>query len=149
MEKFKQFLYKTKDFLDKYWKVIVICLCVVLLMGQCTSCNRDNRVERKDKEISELIHKNDSLQTAYNHLNERFEDSKSHNDNFTNIATGNQADLLKQIENKNSEIIELNKKVNNLTSKVNSLTKENDALRKDNIKLNAEVVDLMSKLNKQ
>lgn len=148
MEKFKQFLYKTKDFLDKYWKVIVICIVTILLMGQCASCNKDNRVERKDKEISELNHKIDSIQTAYNHLRDRFEDSKSHNDNFTNIATGNQADLLKQIENKNSEIIELNKKVNNLTSKVNSLTKENDALRKDNIKLNAEVVDLMSKLNK-
>ena len=46
MEKFKQFLYKTKDFLDKYWKVIVICVCVILLMGQCSSCNRDNRVEK-------------------------------------------------------------------------------------------------------
>ena len=142
MEKFKQFLYKTKDFLDKYWKVIVICLCVVLLMGQCSSCNRDNRAD-KDKAMI------DSLRLENLHLNDRLTDSKTHNDNFTNIATGNQADLLKQIENKNSEIIELNKKVNNLTSKVNSLTKENDALRKDNIKLNTEVVDLMSKLNKQ
>lgn len=141
MEKFKQFLYKTKDFLDKYWKVIVICVCVILLMGQCSSCNRDNRVEK----YSELT---DSLRLEILHLNDRLTDSKTHNDNFTNIATGNQADLLKQIESKNSEIIELNKKVNNLTSKVNSLTKENDALRKDNIKLNAEVVDLMSKLNK-
>ena len=141
MEKFKQFLYKTKDFLDKYWKVIVICVCVILLMGQCSSCNRDNRVEK----YSELT---DSLRLEILHLNDRLTDSKTHNDNFTNIATGNQADLLKQIENKNSEIIELNKKVNSLTSKVNSLTKENDALRKDNIKLNAEVVDLMSKLNK-
>ena len=141
MEKFKQFLYKTKDFLDKYWKVIVICVGVILLMGQCSSCNRDNRVEK----YSELT---DSLRLEILHLNDRLADSKTHNDNFTNIATGNQADLLKQIESKNSEIIELNKKVNNLTSKVNSLTKENDVLRKDNIKLNAEVVDLMSKLNK-
>ena len=141
MEKFKQFLYKTKDFLDKYWKVIVICVGVILLMGQCSSCNRDNRVEK----YSELT---DSLRLEILHLNDRLTDSKTHNDNFTNIATGNQADLLKQIESKNLEIIELNKKVNNLTSKVNSLSKENDALRKDNIKLNAEVVDLMSKLNK-
>lgn len=142
MEKFKQFLYKTKDFLDKYWKVIVICVGVILLMGQCSSCNRDNRAEKYSKLT-------DSLRLEILHLNDRLNDSKTHNDNFANIATGNQADLLKQIENKNSEIIELNKKVNNLTSKVNSLTKENDALRKDNIKLNAEVVDLMSKLNKQ
>lgn len=148
MEKFKQFLYKTKDFLEKYWKVIVICVGVILLMGQCSSCNRDNRVEK----YSELT---DSLRLEILHLNDRLNDSKTHNDNFTNIATGNQADLLKQLENKdaeikekNSEIIELNKKVNNLTTKVNSLTKENDALRNDNIKLNAEVVDLMSKLNK-
>jgi hypothetical protein len=108
MEKFKQFLYKTKDFLDKYWKVIVICVGVILLMGQCSSCNRDNRVEK----YSELT---DSLRLEILHLNDRLNDSKTHNDNFTNIATGNQADLLKQIENKNSEIIELNKKVNNLT----------------------------------
>jgi peptidoglycan hydrolase CwlO-like protein len=141
MEKFKQFLYKTKYFLDNYWKVIVICVGVILLMGQCSSCNRDNRAD-KDKAMI------DSLRLENLHLNDRLNDSKTHNDNFTNIATGNQTDLLKQIESKNSEIIELNKKVNNLTSKVNSLTKENDALRKDNIKLNAEVVDLMSKLNK-
>lgn len=148
MEKFKQFLYKTKDFLDKYWKVIVICIVTILLMGQCSSCNRDNRAERDKAMI-------DSLRLENLHLNDRLTDSKMHNDNFTNIATGNQTDLLKQLENKDmeikrktSEIIELNKKVNNLTVKVNSLTKENDALRQDNIKLNKEVVDLSAKLNK-
>lgn len=148
MEKFKQFLYKTKDFLDKYWKVIVICIVTILLMGQCSSCNRDNRAERDKDTI-------DSLRLEVLHLNDRLTDSKTHNDNFTNIATGNQTDLLKQLENKDieikrktSEIVELNKKVNNLTVKVNSLTKENDALRQDNIKLNKEVVDLSAKLNK-
>ena len=70
MEKFKQFLYKTKDFLDKYWKVIVICVGVILLMGQCSSCNRDNRVEK----YSELT---DSLRLEILHLNDRLTDSKT------------------------------------------------------------------------
>ena len=66
-------------------------------MGQCSSCNRDNRAEKN----KELI---DSLRLENLHLNDRLNDSKSHNDNFTNIATGNQADLLKQLENKDAEI---------------------------------------------
>lgn len=148
MEKFKQFFVNIKDFITKYWKVIVVCICALLLLGQCSSCNRDNRVERKTAEIGILNNRIDSLHNEISHLQLRLGDAQSHNDNFTNIATGNQADLLKQLESKNSEIIELNKKINNLTSKVNSLTNENNNLRQDNIKLNKEVVDLMSKLNK-
>ena len=148
MEKFKQILYKTKDFLEKYWKVIVICLGVILLMGQCSSCNRDNRAEKN----KELI---DSLRLENLHLNDRLNDSKSHNDNFTNIATGNQTVLVNKIDSLNSVITKQNKVISDLRGDVralqtlnNELTISNDALRKDNIKLNAEVVDLMSKLNK-
>lgn len=155
MEKFKQFLYKTKDFLDKYWKVIVICIATILLMGQCSSCNRDNRVERKDKEIAAISNQKDSIQTAYNHLYERFEDSQNHNNNFSSIAQGNQNALINKVDSLRSVIVEQNTMINNLQKDIkslqsinNELDNLNNALRQDNIRLNAEVVDLMSKLNK-
>lgn len=154
MEKFKEILGKVKEFTIKNWKIIVVCLCAMLLLGQCSSCNRDNRVERKDSEITQLKLQQDSLQTEYNHLLERFEDSQNHNSDFSNIAQGNQSVLVNKIDSlKNVDatqkrtISELQGNVRALQTLNNELTIANDALRKDNIKLNAEVVNLMTRLN--
>lgn len=143
MEKFKQFLYKTKDFLDKYWKVIIICVGAILLMGQCSSCNRDNRVQRINNEkthiIDSLTKVTDTLVIKVNHLQDRLGVAQSNYDKIANIAQGNKEEAISQISAKDTEINklttkinELTKTINNLTSKVNSLTKENDALRKLN-----------------
>lgn len=154
MEKFKEILDKVKEFTIKNWKIIVVCFCAMLLLGQCSSCNRDNRVERKDNEITQLKLQQDSLRTEYNHLLERFEDSQNHNSDFSNIAQGNQSVLVNKIDSLNNivtaqkrTISELQGNVRALQTLNNELTISNDALRKDNIKLNAEVVDLMTRLN--
>ena len=154
MEKFKKILGKVKEFTIKNWKIIVVCFCAMLLLGQCSSCNRDNRVERKDKEITQLKTQQDSLQSEYNHLRERFEDSQNHNSDFSNIAQGNQTVLVNKIDSLNNVVTTQNKTISELQGNVralqtlnNELTIANDALHKDNIRLNAEAVDLMTRLN--
>lgn len=154
MEKFKEILGKVKEFTIKNWKIIVVCFCAMLLLGQCSSCNRDNRVERKDNEITQLKLQQDSLRTEYNHLLERFEDSQNHNSDFSNIAQGNQSVLVNKIDSLTNIVTAQKRTISELQSNVralqtlnNELTASNNALRNDNIKLNAEVVDLMTKLN--
>ena len=155
MEKFKIILENTKEFVSKHWKVIVVCICALLLLGQCSSCNRDNRIERKEKEITTLQTKCDSIQTAYNHLNDRFEDSQNHNNDFSSIAQGNQAVLINKVDSLTNvtntqarTISTLQEDKRALQTLNNELTRRVDAFREENIRLNAQVVDLMSKLNK-
>jgi uncharacterized protein YlxW (UPF0749 family) len=155
MEKFKIILENTKEFVSKHWKVIVVCICALLLLGQCSSCNRDNRVERKEKELIELQTKCDSIQTAYNHLNDRFEDSQNHNNDFSSIAQGNQAVLINKVDSLTNvtntqarTISTLQEDKRALQTLNNELSRRVEAFREENIKLNAQVVDLMSKLNK-
>lgn len=136
MEKFKEFLMKTNEVLTNNWKVILICLAVLLLMGQCSSCSRDNRVEKRDAEISVLNSKVDSLVNEYNHLKTLLDVEQSHNSDFTNIATGNQNDL-------NKTITDLRNENSSLRKQVSALTNTCEALRKDNVRLNKEIVDLM------
>ena len=155
MEKFKIILENTKEFVSKHWKVIVVCICALLLLGQCSSCNRDNRVERKEKELTELQAKCDSIQTAYNHLNVRFEDSQNHNSDFSSIAQGNQAVLINKVDSLTNvtntqarTISTLQEDKRALQTLNNELTRRVEAFREENIKLNTQVVDLMAKLNK-
>lgn len=155
MEKFKIILENTKEFVSKHWKVIVVCICALLLLCQCTSCNRDNRIERKEKEITALQTKCDSIQTAYNHLNDRFEDSQNHNNDFSSIAQGNQAVLINKVDSLTNvtntqarTISTLQEDKRALQTLNNELSRRVEAFREENIRLNAQVVDLMSKLNK-
>lgn len=155
MEKFKIILENTKEFVSKHWKVIVVCICALLLLGQCSSCNRDNRVERKEMELTALQTKCDSIQTAYNHLNDRFEDSQNHNNDFSSIAQGNQAVLINKVDSLTNvtntqarTISTLQEDKRALQTLNNELSRRVDAFREENIKLNAQVVDLMAKLNK-
>lgn len=155
MEKFKIILEKAKEFVSKHWKVIVVCICALLLLGQCSSCNRDNRVERKEKELTVLQTKCDSIQTAYNHLNDRFEDSQNHNNDFSSIAQGNQAVLINKVDSLTNvtntqarTISTLQEDKRALQTLNNELSRRVEAFREENIRLNAQVVDLMSKLNK-
>lgn len=154
MEKFKIILENTKEFVSKHWKVIVVCICALLLLGQCSSCNRDNRIERKEKEITALQTKCYSIQTAYNHLNDRFEDSQNHNNDFSSIAQGNQAALINKVDSLTNvtntqvrTISTLQEDKRALQTLNNELSRTVEAFREENIRLNAQVVDLMTKLN--
>jgi hypothetical protein len=88
-------------------------------------------------------------------LNDRFEDSQNHNNDFSSIAQGNQAVLINKVDSLTNvtntqarTISTLQEDKRALQTLNNELSRRVEAFREENIKLNAQVVDLMSKLNK-
>lgn len=143
MEKFKEILCKVKEFTIKNWKIIVVCICAMLLLGQCSSCNRDNRVEKLNTSYGSQI---DSLSNVINdrditisNLQSRIEDMQGFSDNLTSVATGNQNEA-------NNRITMLERENTNLKNEIRTLTDTCNALRIDNKQLNKQVVDLMVQL---
>lgn len=143
MEKFKEILCKVKEFTIKNWKIIVVCICAMLLLGQCSSCNRDNRVEKLNTSYNSQI---DSLSNVINdrditisNLQSRIEDMQGFSDNLTSVATGNQNEA-------NNRITMLERENTNLKNEIRTLTDTCNALRIDNKQLNKQVVDLMVQL---
>lgn len=143
MEKFKEILGKVKEFTIKNWKIIVVCFCALLLLGQCSSCNRDNRVEKLNTSYGSQI---DSLSNVINdrditisNLQSRIEDMQGFSDNLTSVATGNQNEA-------NNRITMLERENTNLKNEIRTLTDTCNALRIDNKQLNKQVVDLMVQL---
>lgn len=143
MEKFKEILGKVKEFTIKNWKIIVVCICAMLLLGQCSSCNRDNRVEKLNTSYGSQI---DSLSNVINdkditisNLQSRIEDMQGFSDNLTSVATGNQNEA-------NNRITMLERENTNLKNEIRTLTDTCNALRIDNKQLNKQVVDLMVQL---
>lgn len=143
MEKFKEILCKVKEFTIKNWKILVVCICAMLLLGQCSSCNRDNRVEKLNTTYNSQI---DSLSNVINdrditisNLQSRIEDMQGFSDNLTSVATGNQNEA-------NNRITMLERENTNLKNEIRILTDTCNALRIDNKQLNKQVVDLMVQL---
>lgn len=143
MEKFKEILGKVKEFTIKNWKIIVVCFCALLLLGQCSSCNRDNRVEKLNTSYGSQI---DSLSNVINDkdiiiddLRSRIKDMQGFSDNLTSVATGNQNEA-------NNRITMLERENTNLKNEIRTLTDTCNALRIDNKQLNKQVVDLMVQL---
>lgn len=143
MEKFKKILGKIKEFTIKNWKIIVVCICAMLLLGQCSSCNRDNRVEKLNTSYGSQI---DSLYNVINdkditisNLQSRIEDMQGFSDNLTSVATGNQNEA-------NNRITMLERENTNLKNEIRTLTDTCNALRIDNKQLNKQVVDLIVQL---
>lgn len=143
MEKFMKVLNRVKEFTIKNWKIIVVCICALLLLGQCSSCNRDNRVEKLNTSYGSQI---DSLSNVINdrditisNLQSRIEDMQGFSDNLTSVATGNQNEA-------NNRITMLERENTNLKNEIRTLTDTCNALRIDNKQLNKQVVDLMVQL---
>ena len=116
--------------IKQHWKVILLCLFVVLWMNRCSvACSRESKiekledqVERRDSLIREMTYELDMK-------NALLDSEKSHNSNFTSIASGNQAELMKRIYNlteENTKLKEENKHQKRLN---NDLSKENGILR--------------------
>ena len=136
-------LNRVKEFTIKNWKIIVVCICALLLLGQCSSCNRDNRVEKLNTTYNSQI---DSLSNVINdkditisNLQSRIEDMQGFSDNLTSVATGNQNEA-------NNRITMLERENTNLKNEIRTLIDTCNALRIDNKQLNKQVVDLMVQL---
>lgn len=116
--------------IKQHWKVILLCLFVVLWMNRCSvACSRESKiekledqVERRDSLIREMTYELDMK-------NALLDSEKSHNSNFTSIASGNQAELMKRIYNLTEENTKL-KEENKHQKKINNdLSRENGILR--------------------
>lgn len=126
VEKFKQ-----------HWKVILLCLLAVLWMNRCSvACSRESKIENLEDHIEyrdSLLSERDSIiremTFELDMKNALLDSEKSHNSNFTSIASDNQAELMKRVYNlteENTKLKEENKRQKNL---INGLSKENGILR--------------------
>ena len=128
------------NFIEKikqHWKVILICLLAIMFMSKCsTSCSRGKEIERQANTIavldSTIISKDSVIREMTFELdmkNALLASEKSHNSNFTSIASDTQAELMKKVyklTEENTKLKEDNQRHKNL---VNALSKENDILR--------------------
>ena len=125
------------DKIKQHWKVILLCLFVVLWMNRCSvACSRESKIEKLEDQVEQrdsLLSKRDSIiremTFELDMKNALLVSEKSHNNNFTSIASDNQAVLMKKIYNlseENTKLKEDNKRHKNL---INDLSKENEILR--------------------
>ena len=125
------------DKIKQHWKVILLCLFVVLWMNRCSvACSRESKIEKLEDQVEQrdsLLSKRDSIiremTFELDMKNALLVSEKSHNNNFTSIASDNQAVLMKKIyklSEENTKLKEDNKRHKNL---INDLSKENEILR--------------------
>lgn len=125
------------DKIKQHWKVILLCLFVVLWMNRCSvACSRESKIEKLEDQVEQcdsLLSKRDSIIREMTYeldmKNALLDSEKSHNNNFTSIASDNQVVLMKKIyklSEENAKLKEDNKRHKNL---INDLSKENEILR--------------------
>ena len=125
------------DKIKQHWKVILLCLFVVLWMNRCSvACSREPKIEKLEEQVEQrdsLLSKRDSIiremTFELDMKNALLASEKTHNNNFTSIASDNQAVLMKKIyklSEENTKLKEDNKRHKNL---INDLSKENEILR--------------------
>ena len=123
--------------IKQHWKVILICLLTIMFMSKCsTSCSRGKEIEKQANMIaaldSTIIYKDSIIREMTFDLdmkNALLDSEKSHNNNFTSIASDNQAELMKKVYNlteENTKLKEDNKRQKTL---INALSKENEILK--------------------
>lgn len=123
--------------IKQHWKVILLCLLAVLWMNRCSvACSRESKIENLEDHIefrdSLLVDRDSVINALSNELilkNALLDSEKSHNDNFTSIATDNQAELLKKVYNLSEENKKLTKENKRQKNLIDSLNKENGILK--------------------
>lgn len=148
-EKLINFGKSVYNFIGKHWKVLLICLCVALMLGQCSSCSRDKRTERLKVEVSKQNTTIDSLNNEIKYLNVRLNDAQSHNSNFTNIATHNQQEAYSLIDSLKADNKQKQTTINDLNKQINQLNQTISKLKKENSNLTKRVNSLTEELRKQ
>ena len=116
--------------IKQHWKVILLCLFVVLWMNRCSvACSRESKIEK----LEDQVERRDSLIREMSYeldmKNALLDSEKSHNSNFTSIASGNQAELMKRIYNLTEENTKLKEENKHQKKLNNDLSRENGILR--------------------
>lgn len=125
-----------RGFFKKYWQIILICVLGLFGMSKCTtSCNRQSTIDSQVHYIDSITACNDSLRESLNYYTAMYELESKHNDNFTNIAVGNQNELY-------AKITALEKDNESLVAKSNALAKENKDLK-------SKINELIKQTNQQ
>ena len=116
--------------IKQHWKVILLCLFVVLWMNRCAvACSRESKIEKLEDQVETRDSLIRDMTYALDMKNALLDSEKSHNSNFTSIASDNQAVLMRKVRNltqENTKLKEDNKRHKNL---INDLSKENEILR--------------------
>lgn len=123
--------------IKQHWKVILLCLLTVLWMNRCSvACSRESKIEKLEDQVEQrdsLLFERDSIiremTFELDMKNALLDSEKSHNSNFTSIASDNQAVLMRKVRNltqENTKLKEDNKRHKTL---INDLSKENEILR--------------------
>ena len=124
------------DKIKQHWKVILLCLFAVLWMNRCSvACSRESKIEKLEDQVehrdSLLVERDSIIREMTFELdmkNALLDSEKSHNSNFTSIASDNQAVLMRKVRNltqENTKLKEDNKRYKTL---INDLNKENEIL---------------------
>ena len=125
------------DKIKQHWKVILLCLFVVLWMNRCSvACSRESKIEKLEDQVEQrdsLLSKRDSIiremTFELDMKNALLGSEKSHNSNFTSIASDNQAVLMKKVYNLTQENTKLKEDIKRHKNLINDLSKENEILR--------------------
>ena len=125
------------DKIKQHWKVILLCLFVVLWMNRCSvACSRESKIEKLEDQVEQrdsLLSKRDSIiremSFELDMKNALLVSEKSHNNNFTSIASDNQAVLMRKVRNLTEENTKLKEDIKRHKTLINDLSKENEILR--------------------
>lgn len=123
--------------IKQHWKVILLGLLTILWMNRCSvACSRESKIEKLEDHIEyrdSLLFERDSIiremTFELDMKNALLDSEKSHNDNFTSIATDNQAELLKKVYNLTEENRKLNDENKRQKNLIKGLTDKNVILR--------------------
>ena len=125
------------DKIKQHWKVILLCLFAVLWMNRCSvACSRESKIEKLEDQVEQrdsLLSKRDStireMTYELDMKNALLASEKTHNSNFTSIASDNQAVLMKKVYNLTQENTKLKEENKHQKKLNNDLSKENGILR--------------------
>ena len=116
--------------IKQHWKVILLCLFVVLWMNRCSvACSRESKIEKLEDQVETRDSLIREMTYELDMKNALLDSEKSHNSNFTSIASDNQAELLKRVyklTEENTKLKEENKHQKRLND---DLSRENGILR--------------------
>ena len=116
--------------IKQHWKVILLCLFAVLWMNRCSvACSRESKIETLEDQVEYKDSLIREMAFELDMKNALLDSEKSHNSNFTSIASDNQAELMKKVYNLTQENTKLKEDNKRQKSLINELSKENNILR--------------------